>query len=118
MWERDIQHHSQQMPQQLCQEEGSITSTSKSNGGTNPLKLKVLLFQPCLILCDPMDCSPPSSFIYGILQAKYWRGFPFPPPGDIPDPVSKPGSPALQADTLPSESPGKLTNSLREWEIR
>ena len=24
----------------------------------------------CLILCDPMDCSPPSSSVHGILQAR------------------------------------------------
>ena len=28
------------------------------------------LLQSCLILCNPMDCSPPSSSVYGILQAK------------------------------------------------
>ena len=32
---------------------------------------------------------------------------PFPSPGDIPDPWIKPQSPALQADSLPSEPPGK-----------
>ena len=33
---------------------------------------------------------------------------PFPSPGALPDPEIEPGSPALQADALPSESPGKL----------
>ena len=33
---------------------------------------------------------------------------PCPPPGDLPDPGMEPGSPALQADSLPSEPPGKL----------
>ena len=37
-----------------------------------------------------------------------WSGLPFPSPGDLPDPGIKPGSPALQADALPSEPPGKL----------
>ena len=32
---------------------------------------------------------------------------PVPSPGDLPDPEIKPGSPALQADSLPSEPPGK-----------
>ena len=32
---------------------------------------------------------------------------PFPSPGDLPDPGIEPGSPALQADALPSEPPGK-----------
>ena len=34
---------------------------------------------------------------------------PSPPPGDLPNPGIKPRSPALQADALPSEPPGKLT---------
>ena len=38
---------------------------------------------------------------------KYWSGLPFPSPGDLPNPGIKPGSPALQADSLPSEPPGK-----------
>ena len=37
----------------------------------------------------------------------YWSGLPFPSPGDLPDTGIEPGSPALQADSLPSESPGK-----------
>ena len=32
--------------------------------------LKVLVAQPCLTLCDPMDCSLPGSSVYGILQAR------------------------------------------------
>ena len=36
-----------------------------------------------------------------------WSGLPFPSPGDLPDPGIEPGSPALQADALPSEPPGK-----------
>ena len=37
----------------------------------------------------------------------YWSGLPFPSPGDLPNPGIKPRSPALQADALPSEPPGK-----------
>ena len=29
----------------------------------------VLDIQSCLTLCDPMDCSPPGSYVHGILQA-------------------------------------------------
>ena len=42
-------------------------------------------------------------------RQEYWSGLPFPSPGDLPDPGIKPGSPALQADALPSEPPGKPT---------
>ena len=40
-------------------------------------------------------------------RQEYWRGLPFPSPGDIPDPGIEPRYPALQADALPSEPPGK-----------
>ena len=41
-------------------------------------------------------------------RQEYWSGLPIPSPGDLPDPGIEPGSPALQADSLPSEPPGKL----------
>ena len=41
----------------------------------------------------------------GFSRQEYWRGLPFSSPGDLPDPGIKPRSPALQADTLPSEPP-------------
>ena len=39
-------------------------------------------------------------------RQEYWSGLPYPPPGDLPNPGIEPGSPALQADSLPSEAPG------------
>ena len=48
--------------------------------------------------------APPSM---GFSRREYWSGLPFPSPGDLPNPGIKPGSPALQADSLLSESPGK-----------
>ena len=41
-------------------------------------------------------------------RQEYWSGLSFPPPWDLPDPGIKARSPALQADALPSEPPGKL----------
>ena len=40
-------------------------------------------------------------------RQEYWSGFSYPSPGDLPDPGIKPGSPALQTDSLPSQPPGK-----------
>ena len=40
-------------------------------------------------------------------RQEYWSGFPFASPGDLPDPGTKPGTPALKADSLPSEPAGK-----------
>ena len=39
---------------------------------------------------------------------EYWNGSPFPSPGDLPHPGIEPRSPALEADALTSEPPGKL----------
>ena len=50
----------------------------------------VLITQLCLTLCDPMDCSPPGSSVYGILQARILDrvDIPF---SDLPDPGIEPG---------------------------
>ena len=68
--------------------------------------MKVLVTQSCPTLCDPVDCSLPGSFFHGILQARILVAT-FPSSGNLPDPGMEPGSPALQADSLPSEPPGK-----------
>ena len=47
----------------------------------------------------------------GILQQEYWTGLPCPPPGDLPNPGIEPRSPALQADSLLFEPPGKPKNT-------
>ena len=44
------------------------------------------------LICDPVDCSPPDSFVHGILQEEYWSGLPCPSPGDLPDPGIEPTS--------------------------
>ena len=50
--------------------------------------------QSCLIFCDPMDCSPPGSFIHRISQTRVleWVAISY-----LPHPGIEPGSPALQA---------------------
>ena len=48
----------------------------------------------------------------GFPRQGYWRGLQFPSPGDLSNPGIKPHSPALQADSLPSEPPGKLEDLL------
>ena len=48
-----------------------------------------------------------ASLSMGFSRQVYWSGLPFPSLGDPPDPGIEPRSPALQADSLPSEQPGK-----------
>ena len=72
-------------------------------------KCKALNCSVCLTLCNP----------HGLLPARLLRpwnspgkntgvGLPFPSPEDLPNPRIEPRSPALQADSLLSEPPGKL----------
>ena len=44
-------------------------------------------------------------------RQEYWSGLPCPPPGDLSNPGIEPTSPTLQADSLPSEPPGKPRNT-------
>ena len=62
--------------------------------------LVVSVAQSCLTFCNPMDCGRPGSSVHEILQARILERI-FLSPG------IEPGSPALHADSLPSESPGK-----------
>ena len=59
----------------------------------------------CPILCDPMYCSPPGSLPMEFSRQENCSEQPFPSPGYLPNPGIKPGSHALQADSLPYEPP-------------
>ena len=48
----------------------------------------------------------------GFSRQEYWSGLLFPAPGDLPNPGIEPRSPALRADTLPSEPRGKPFENL------
>ena len=47
----------------------------------------------------------------GFSRQEYWSGLPSPPPRALPNPGTEPRSPTLQADSLPSEPPGKPKNT-------
>ena len=65
--------------------------------------VKVLVALLCLTLCDPVIVVHQAPLSIEVSRQEYWSGLPFPSPGDLPDPGIKPRSPALQADSLPSE---------------
>ena len=61
------------------------------SSGLSPLPVCSIV-KSCLTLCDPMDCSPPGSPVYGILPSQEsWSGLPFPPQGSSPYPPTNPG---------------------------
>ena len=68
--------------------------------------------QSCPALCNPIDGRPPGSPVPGILQERTleWVAISlllFPSSGELPNSGIKPRSPALQADSLLFEPPGK-----------
>ena len=68
-----------------------------------------LVIQSCLTLVTPWAVAHQALLSMGFSRQEYWSGLPFPSPGDLPNPGIEPGSPALQADPLLTEPPGKLT---------
>ena len=69
--------------------------SSTCGGGGLVTKLCPTLVTPWTVACQ----SPLSK---GFSRQEYWSGLPFPFPGNVPDPGIEPGSPALQADSLPT----------------
>ena len=66
----------------------------------------VLVTVSCSTFCHPMDCGLPGFSVHGISQAKI-LGVGCNALGHLSNLGIEPGSPALQADSLPSEPPGK-----------
>ena len=59
------------------------------------------------LFATPWTVAHQASPSMGFSRQEYWSGLPFPSPGDLPNPGIEPRSPALQADALPAEPPGK-----------
>ena len=68
---------------------------------------EVKLLNPVQLFVIPWTvvCQAPLSM--GFSRQEYWSGLPFHSPEDVPEPEVEPMSPALQADSLPSEPSGK-----------
>ena len=72
----------------------------------------------CSVMSDsvtPWTAAHQAPLSVGFSRQEYWNGLPSPSPGDLPHPGIEPGSPALQANSLPSELPGKPNLSFCGW---
>ena len=70
----------------------------------------IVLWVMCSVVSDsvtPWSVARQAPLSMGFPRQECWREFPFPSPGDLPEPGIEPRSPALQADSLPTEPPGK-----------
>ena len=66
-----------------------------------------LVAKSCPILATPWTVAQQAPLSMGFSRQEYWSELPFSPPGDLSDPENESGSPALQADSLPTELWGK-----------
>ena len=67
-----------------------------------------LVAKLCLTLAVPWNIACQAPLSMGFSRQEHWSGLPFPSRRYLPYPGIKPGSPALQADDLPTELRGKL----------
>ena len=63
------------------------------------------MYVSCSVM--PNSLRPLAPLPMEFSRQECWSGLPFPPPGDLPHLGTEPGSPALKADSLPSEPQGK-----------
>ena len=68
----------------------------------------------CLTLYDPHGLQPLSM---GFPRQEYWSGFPFPSPGDLPNPGIEPGSHTLAGRFFTTEPPGKPNPIEKEYKM-
>ena len=74
----------------------------------NPLSEKKMKSLSCVrLFATPWTVAYQGPLSMAFSRQEYWSGFPFPSPGDLLDTGIKTQSPALQADALLSEPPGK-----------
>ena len=71
-----------------------------------------LVAKSCLTLASTMSKVGHLVHVQGFSRQEYQSGLTFPYPGDLPNPGIKPGSPALQADSLLTELPGNSLNDV------
>ena len=71
------------------------------------MKVKVKSLSHVRLFATPWTVAHEAPPSMKFCRQEYWSGLPFPSPGKRPDPGIEPGSPALQADSLPTEPQGK-----------
>ena len=71
--------------------------------------LSGLVAKSCWTFAPPWTVAHQTPLSMGFLRQEYWRGLPFPSPGDLPDPGNEPVSPELPGDSLPLSHLGSPT---------
>ena len=77
------------------------------------MKVKVQSLSHVQLFATQWTVAYQASPSMGFSRQEYWSGLPFPSPGDLPDPGIEPRFPALEADALTSEPPGKHKGTIK-----
>ena len=95
--------HSLQMLPRLCSKSCKLAFSSMWTESFQMWKLLSCV----LFFATPWTVAHQAPLSREFSRQEYWSGLPFSSPADLPNPWIEPKSPALQADSLPSEPPGK-----------
>ena len=97
----------QSMGSQRVRHDSATTTTATVKPRNWAVCVACVIAQSYLTLCNPLDCSLPGFCVHGILQARLLECVAITFSRDLPNPGFEPGSPTLQADSLPTEPPGR-----------
>ena len=86
-----------------------VTDFSSSLKNQEQVKVKVKSLSHVRLFATPWTVANQAPLSMGFSRQEYWSGLLFPSPGDSPSPGIEPTSPALKADALSSETPGKFS---------
>ena len=76
--------------------------------GVCTFKVKVLVVQACLALCDPMDWGPPGSSVHELLRTRILNEYPLRSLADLPDQGIQCRSPTLTNPDAAVQSPERM----------
>ena len=89
----------------------AVDGGRREGGAVRQAYACVSLLFSCSVMSDsfvtPWTAARQAPLSVGFSRQEYWRGLPFPSPGDLPNPGIEPRSSTLQADSSPAELPGK-----------
>ena len=92
--------------------QGTVASWKKAWAIANVMvkkRKKVKSLSHVQLFAIPWTIAYQGPLSMGLSRQEYWSGLPFPSTEDLPNPGTEPGSPALQAEALPSETRGMRT---------
>ena len=89
-----------------------VSQNSVPNQLTWKYESKVRSISRVRLFATPWTEAYQAPLSMGLSRQEYWRGVPFPSPGDLPDPGIEPGSPVLQTDALRLTHQGSVTTTI------